>query len=589
MKTLLLAAGLFAFPLLVTIAACGSDGAQPPGGGGGPPDAGGPDMGSPDGDAGDASPSDKPTSLFDPDHIHEVAITMPAAEWDTLRFEHNDPADVLGGMCLTAPKDTPFVYHHAKMAIDGQTFPDVAIRKKGFLGSQSVSRPSLKVKLDEYAPGTTFFDTSKLTLNNNKQDFAFVRTCLAYELYAKAGVPASRCSFAHLTVNGADLGIYSNVEPIEKDMLARVFPDSSGNLYEGQFSDFRDAWRDTYDKKTNSSDPDRSDLAALSDALALGDGEVLSKVDALLDREAFLTFWAMEALVGSWDGYTNDQNNHYVYHEPKSGKFFFLPWGPDAAFTPDPRGLADTPTSIYAWGAVPNRLYKLPEIRAAYRARALKLLDEVMAKDAVLAELERMRALIAPYADDKEGSFKAEIAAIKAFIEARHDAVTKELDKGPVDWTTGLHGDPCVKVAGTASGTFTTKMGTTALNNPIATGKGTSHVEIDGMTIDTSTLGVASGLYGPSVEIQNVAFLEDGSVRVTVIFVDRTLFAPGKDLPFDWQQVYAVYGKVDLSNNHFTLLGYLDNGALHLDQASFDKNAPVTGSFNATLLTVAPD
>jgi hypothetical protein len=583
LRPLLVAASLLSLAPFAALSSC-TQGASTP-----PPldDAGPPDSPPPDATPPDAPPP-KPTSVYDPEHVHEVVLTLPPAEWDALRFEHNDPASVLGGMCLTAPKDTPFVQHHAALTIDGQVFSDVAIRKKGFLGSQSVSRPSLKIRLDEYVPGARFFDADRLTLNNSKQDPSFLRTCLAFELFRRAGVPASRCSFAHVVVNGDDLGVYANVEPMEKEMLAQHFTDTSGNLYEGQFSDFREAWQDTYDKKTNEADPDRSDLAALSQALLAPDAELLGKVDALLDREAFLTYWAMEALVGSWDGYTNNQNNHYVYHDPTSGKLRFLPWSPDATFAPDPRGAEDAPSSLYAWGAVPNRLYQLPEIRTQYRARVLKLLDEVMKKELVLAELDRMQALIAPFVGEWDAGFLAEVDAIRAFVGARSEVVLAELGDGPLPWTSGLHGSPCVHPTGLVSGSFSTKMGTTAKNNPLVTGTGKLHLELEGMLQDSTAMGVAAGFDGPSVQIQTVSFLGNNQVRVTAILIDRTLFAPGKSVPFDWQQAFGVFGSVDLATEHFTMLGYLNEGSVELDAASLADGAPVSGTFSSNLLTLAP-
>ena len=73
--------------------------------------------------------------------------------------------------------------------------------------------------------------TRRFTLNNAKQDPSLIRQCLGFALFAQAGVPAPRCNFAHVTVNGHDLGIYANVEEVRKPMLARHFADDDGNLY----------------------------------------------------------------------------------------------------------------------------------------------------------------------------------------------------------------------------------------------------------------------------------------------------------------------------------------------------------------------
>ncbi|MEO7328943.1 MAG: CotH kinase family protein [Minicystis sp.] len=526
---------------------------------------------------------------YDPAYVHEIALTLPAADWQTLRFEGNDPWALLGAGCLDGPKDTSYSHFHAALTIDGQSFPDVDLRKKGFLGSLSISKPSLKIKLAEYQPGAKFFDVDRLTLNNAKQDASLIRTCLAFELYAKAKIPAPRCNFAHITVNGEDLGIYNNVEPIDEAMLTRTFGDPKGNLYEGQLSDFREMWRDTYAKKTNTADPDRSDLAAVSDALLADDAQVLAKLDPLLDREAFFTFWAMEALIASWDGYTNTQNNHYVYHDPKSGKLQFIPWGPDATFsTDDPLHGGDRPQSVSAWGAIPNRLYQLPEMRAHYRERALALLDSVLAEDELVAEIDRMQALLTPFADEGDGLFLSAVDEVRTFAKGRHAEISKELASGPAAWKTGLHGDPCLVELGTISGTFTTKFGTSAKGNPFTTGKGTFHLDFGGVQQDAALVGSAAGPDNLTVQIQMAANVPGAGFRVGIFFVDRSVFVPGKDMPFNWQEAFGIYGEVDPSTTKFVVGGLLKAGKLHLDQASLKEGEPVTGSFTADVIWNKP-
>ena len=94
-------------------------------------------------DAGD------PTApLFDPTHIVEVRIDLPPADWDTLREQSRDLFDLLGGNCLGAPFPSPFTYFTGTVTIDGKRFDSVGVRKKGFLGSLSTEKPSLKLKLD---------------------------------------------------------------------------------------------------------------------------------------------------------------------------------------------------------------------------------------------------------------------------------------------------------------------------------------------------------------------------------------------------------------------------------------------------------
>ena len=60
------------------------------------------------------------------------------------------------------------------MTIDGVSFPEVGLRKKGFLGSLNAFRPSLKIKLNHVDKKASIKGLTNLTLNNNQQDHSLV-------------------------------------------------------------------------------------------------------------------------------------------------------------------------------------------------------------------------------------------------------------------------------------------------------------------------------------------------------------------------------------------------------------------------------
>ncbi|MFO0590401.1 MAG: CotH kinase family protein [Polyangiaceae bacterium] len=524
------------------------------------------------------------TSAYDPNHVIEVAVTMDPTDWEKLRSEANDLDAVLGGDCLAGPKQSVYSYYPASVTVDGQAFSKVDVRKKGFIGSLSYGRPSLKVKLDAYDSAASYLGTNKLTLNNMKQDGARIRTCLALEMFQEAGVPASRCSFAHVTVNGEDLGIYDNIEGIDGAELADRFPDGSGNLYEGVMSDFRPDWEDTYQKKTNTADPDRSDLSALTTALQASDADLLAQVQPLLDVDAFLSFWATESIIELWDGYSNGQNNHLVYHEPTSGKFYFLPWGPDATFgsgggTPPP----GAPISVYGLAELPRRLYGLPAVREQYLARLLQLNDKLFQSGLALSEVDRMDKLLAPYA--KDSTWEDEVAQIRQWVTDRPAAVQAEVAAGPVDYAFPQGPYPCVAKIGTVTGSFTTKMGTLAKNNPIGTGTGTLHLDVNGMAVDAQTVGAAAGLSSAQPTLLVMGILPGGKIQILVFLIDPVRFESG-DLPFDLQMAFGVYGQPG-PNDDFQQLGLLDKGTLHLEKAGSNDKDEVVGTFTTDIYSIA--
>jgi spore coat protein H len=150
--------------------------------------------------------------LYSQERILEVEVQMSPADFAELRVQTRDPLALLRGDCLAQPFPEAFSYFPADVVVNGQTVEDVGIRKKGFLGSLSESKPGLKIDFAEFVPSQELFGRKKLTLNNAVADPSLLRQCMTYDLFNKAGIPAPQCGFAHVTVNGEDMGIYVNVE-----------------------------------------------------------------------------------------------------------------------------------------------------------------------------------------------------------------------------------------------------------------------------------------------------------------------------------------------------------------------------------------
>jgi hypothetical protein len=544
--------------------------------------------GSGDDDLADAGPPDAQVDLagpfYEPDHIADVAITIDPGDWDILRQQVRTFQSVLEGDCLGQPIPSPFSDFHADITIDGTEIADIGIHKKGFFGSLDPDRPSLKVTFDEYVAGQEYLGLEKITLNNARQDPSILRQCLGYGAFAAAGIAVPRCNYAHVRVNGADLGIYVNVETVNHHFTRRVFADGSGTLYEGTLSDFRPNWVNTFDPK---GDGDRSDLEPLVDALAISDDDdMIAAVGELVDLDAFYTYWAMEVITAHWDGYANDKNNFFVYNDPSTGKIVFIPWGVDATFQPGRTmgGFDDAttgPHAVAAAGYLANRLFAAPSSRAAFLAREQALLDDVWSEPALHAELDRMEALIAPIADQTaDPGWHAAVDEVHVFVTQRRGILEGELAAGP-EWPYPLDGYPCLEVAAVIDGTFSTTYGTLGGADPFASGSGTFTITIDGVPTTLTPIGAQSGRDPNSanelVEVFGVR-ASDGHVFVALFAVPPAWFAPWSwDVGF-----FGVFGAVYDYNPATDTAVFVGSvfGTLDLAQAASSNGAPVTGSFH---------
>ncbi|MAY80853.1 MAG: hypothetical protein CL930_08720 [Deltaproteobacteria bacterium] len=389
------------------------------------------------------SESDRTDEIFERSHLLDVHIEINNDDWDVLRFQ--DRGDVYLNDECDWP-ESPFTWFSAAITIDGETFDNVGIRKKGFVGSMDEEKPSLKLKFDKFVEDQTFLDSERLTLNNSIQDESYIRQCLAYDLLTAAGTPAPRCNFAQVFLNGENLGIYVNVESMKKQLIGRHFDDNDGYLYEGTLSDFREGWDGTFEQKTNEDEPTHRPINAIATALEAPDDELVEQLEAVLDMDAFLTFWAVETMTAHWDGYAGNTNNYYLYEDPESGLTHFLPWGTDGTFVGPYMLFEDkvAPRSINAAGLLARRMYLSTEGQELYLNRLQSLLDTHWDVEAFEQSVIEMASVIGPQiSEDEEDDVRDAMHETIEYIAEHGERIREEIDSGPEVWDTPLRGDFC--------------------------------------------------------------------------------------------------------------------------------------------------
>ena len=211
--------------------------------------------------------------LFPKDRLLEVNIALSEADWEKIRYQRRTRENALPPSRKFEPPPPPYSYVEASVTIDGVTYPKVGLRKKGFIGSQDTTRPSLKVKLD-YSDKKGHIDGLRnLTFNNNKQDASLVSQFMGYEFWDAAGAPGSRCAFAKVTVNGRNLGVYCHVETVREPLLKREFGSDKGTLFEGTVVDFYPEWEGSFERKTGDDKKGREHLVKVIKAIQGGNGK----------------------------------------------------------------------------------------------------------------------------------------------------------------------------------------------------------------------------------------------------------------------------------------------------------------------------
>jgi len=523
--------------------------------------------------------------MFDPTVVLQIDIELGSEDWDALRIQGRSVTDLVGPNCLAEPLFRIYDYFSATVTVDGVALANVGVRKKGLIGSLSPTKPSLKVKFDEYVPNQELSGLSRLTLNNARSDPSYVRQCLGYQMFAAAGLPSPRCNFANVTVNGENLGLFTNIEGIKKPFIRRHFSDDDGNLYEGTLSDFRSDLHQTFEKKTNKSRPDRSDVLGLvTIAENATDSALLAELGTVMDVDQYMTFWAMEMLVGHGDGYASNTNNFYVYGDPTSGVFHFIPWGIDSIF----RGGGIPSTGAVATGMVPRRLAMYQPTLDMYAARATELLGSVWKESELLAEIDRMEALIRPYVLPSEKGFDDALTEVRDFISQRR-AIFEPALAAPQLWTAPLRPVPCLDVYGVLTATFTTTWDSFD-QDPLVAGSGSVSGTFLGSALQIVDVGAVSGFGGQAGIEASVGILAtqaDGTALVVLIETPAPQFLPGTTINLDYAGSFAPVFRIDMGM--VEPIGLMANGTVSFSAATTSDGAPVSGTISGTIYDTFPN
>lgn len=153
-------------------------------------------------------------TLFDTSVVHTIDIIMD--NWNA--FTANCKSEE---------------YYACTVVIDNEAYKNVAIRGKGNTSLSQVNndRYSYKIEFDHYDNSNTYYGLDKLCLNNIIQDNTYMKDYLTYQMMNEMGVASPLCSYAYITVNGEDWGLYLAVEGVEESFLQRNYGKNYGALY----------------------------------------------------------------------------------------------------------------------------------------------------------------------------------------------------------------------------------------------------------------------------------------------------------------------------------------------------------------------
>ena len=321
-----------------------------------------------------------------------------------------------------------FATVHFKNAWIDETIDSVGFRLRGNT-SRNSQKKSFKLSFNTFVPGRQFYGVDKLNLNGEHNDPSIIRSKLCWDFFGEIGLTASRAAHTAVYINGVYAGLYISVEHIDDEFIQNNFADDSGNLwkclypadltYRGEnpqayFPYFNE--ERPYELKTNKDEYDFSPLVRLIDIINnTSDNLFADSLEQVLFVPEVLKYFAMNILTGSWDDYWFLMNNYYIYYEPSSKKFHWIPYDYDNSFGIDWFNVDWTSVNPYSFAnfeqvqgnekgprPLAERIMANPQYRNLYSHFLEFFMEEIYGFSLWDTRLYFLKQLIAPWAETDE-------------------------------------------------------------------------------------------------------------------------------------------------------------------------------------------
>lgn len=237
----------------------------------------------------------------------------------------------------------------AVLDFEGKEWGALSVRFKGnssFNAARNSLKRSLKLDFNDADKSRSFFGMTKLNLNNGAMDPSVMREALAYEVFRRAGVPASRTAFARvfITVPGKHeheyAGLYTVVEQVDGRFLKDHFGGKAGLLLKPERVDglpyLGEKWqayqRQFEEKSAAKPRATKRFIAFVRLVNQANDAEFAEQIGSFMEVEAFLRFLAVQAALANLDSPLLTGHNYYLYLNPGTEKLVWIPWDLNEAF-----------------------------------------------------------------------------------------------------------------------------------------------------------------------------------------------------------------------------------------------------------------
>lgn len=367
--------------------------------------------------------------IFDTTAVQKIRIVIEPENWEVMQENLSDLKSELGNSTDFNSVDDP-MFVPSEVFYDGKEWYKVGIRFKGnsSLYNANCSKLPFKLDFDEFEDeypvinNQRFYGFKQLNLKNNYQDESEMHEIVAAQLFSDFGLKSSHCSFyeLYLNVDGSETeendiyyGLYTLVEEVDDTVIKTQYSDDGGNLYkpEDDAATFAAGTydEDEFDLKTDS-DETYTDILALYEAINDSSRTTApetwkSNLETVFDVDIFLKWLAANTVMQNWDTYGVMSHNYYLYDNPETSKFEWIPWDSNEALEDNSKCLSLSMTAVTSSWPLIRYLLDDESYLAAYKTYVDDFADTHFNSAVMDPIYETYRTLIQDYVAAEGSSY----------------------------------------------------------------------------------------------------------------------------------------------------------------------------------------
>ncbi|CEG69366.1 hypothetical protein RMATCC62417_05453 [Rhizopus microsporus] len=282
---------------------------------------------------------------------------------------------------------------------DSLSFQNVGLSIAG-VSSRMMPKISYNLKLHKK---DRIYGYRRIKLRAMAMDPSYMHEKLGYGMVKSLGLISTDFSYCRVFLNDQEIGLFGLIETFQDPWTANVFADGDkdykgGNLYQGvgagtnntgglNYLSNLTAYRDGQYKIKAGNKKDYAPLQELTKFIADAPVNGTDAVDAWkskIDMDSVIRSMALEILNSYNDGYLVNANNYYIYVDPSSKKYTYIPSDLDLTFNVASSGGQSILSGNYSNFThiydrpLTNKMLKVPEFKQQFEETLVNVTKQLM-------------------------------------------------------------------------------------------------------------------------------------------------------------------------------------------------------------------